>query len=74
MADVQDNGFNLKPAVQSSSEEDAKKPEYWVDFYNSSHEHSYVNLVRGHFTHLDNYSENFVDFLNECLIMDVSQR
>ena len=73
MADVEDNGFNLKPA-HSSEEEDALQPEYWVDFYKTSHEHSLINLARGHFTDLGNYSEQFMDFLNECLTMDVSMR
>ena len=51
MADVEDNGFNLKAAALSSSEEeDAKHPEYWVDFYKTSHEMNFENLVRGHFT------------------------
>lgn len=74
MADVEDNGFNLKPAAHSSDEEDAKKPEYWVDFYKTSHDFNLMNLARGHFTDLGNYSEHFLDFLNECLIMDVSHR
>ena len=75
MADVEDNGFNLRAAaVASSDEEDAKNPEYWVDFYKTSHEQTFANLVRGHFSALDHYSENFLDFLSECLIMDVSQR
>ena len=73
MADVEDNGFNLKPA-HSSDDEDNLQPEYWVDFYKTSHEHSFINLARGHFTDLGIYSEQFLDFLNECLIMDVSQR
>lgn len=73
MADVEDNGFNLR-AAQSSSEEDAKHPEYWVDFYKTNHEHSFGNLASGQFTHLERYSETFLDFLSECLIMDVSQR
>ena len=75
MADVEDNGFNLRPAHGGSSEEeDTKKPDYWVDFYKTSHEHNYSNLARGHFSNLDNYSEQFLDFLNECLIMDVTHR
>ena len=75
MADVEDNGFNLKRPVQSSDEEDeTKNPEYWVNFYKQSHDHNYLNLARGYFTNLESYSENFIDFLNECLIMDVSQR
>lgn len=73
MADVEGKGFNLR-AANSSSEEDTKQPEYWVDFYKTSHEHSFVNLVRGQFTDLERYSEPFLDFLTECLIMDVSQR
>lgn len=72
MADVEDNGFNLKHPAHSSDEEDANHPEYWVDFYKTSFEHSFINLARGNFTDLGNYSENFLDFLNECLIMDVS--
>lgn len=73
MADVEDTGFNLQLAA-SSDEEDAKKPDYWVDFYKTSHEPDFANLVRGHFTALDNYSEQFLDLLNECLILDVSKR
>lgn len=73
MADVEDNGFNLNVAA-SSDDDDTNQPEYWVDFYKQSHEHNFVNLARGNFTALDNYSEHFLDFLNECLIMDVSQR
>ena len=73
MADVEDNGFNLR-AAHSSSEEDAKHPEYWVDFYKTSYEHNFINLVRCQFTHLERYSEPFLDMLSECLVMDVSQR
>lgn len=72
MADVEDNGFNLKPAAHSSDEDETKNPEYWVDFYKTSFEHNFINLARGNFTDLGNYSEHFLDFLNECLIMDVS--
>ena len=73
MADVEGNGFNLR-AAHSSSDEDPKQPDHWVDFYKQSHEHTFSNLVRGQFTHLERYSETFIDFLTECLIMDVSQR
>ena len=74
MADVDDSGFNLRPTHNngSSEEEDAKKGDYWVDFYKTSHEHNFTNLARGHFSNLDHFSELFLDFLNECLVMDVT--
>ena len=54
MADVEDNGFNLKrPDASSDEGADTKNPEYWVDFYKQSHEHDFVNLAQGHFTNLE---------------------
>jgi len=49
-------------------------PEYWVDFYKSSPDQDFYNLAKGHFTALDSYSEQFLDLLSECLVMDVSKR
>ena len=44
----------------------------WVDFYSSTNTADFCHLINCGFTNIDNFSPNFIDFLQECLIMDVN--
>jgi hypothetical protein len=44
----------------------------WVDFYSSTNSADFCRLVNCGFTNIDNFSTNFIDFLQECLMMDVN--
>lgn len=56
-----------------SSESEGQR-DNWVDFYASSNAADFQALINCHFTALDNFSANFIDFLKECLMMDVNAR
>lgn len=45
-----------------------------MDFYQSTNVADYWSLISCKFASLDHLSSNFVDFLKECLQMDVNQR
>ena len=44
----------------------------WVDFYSSTNTADFRHLINCGFTNIDNFSPNFIDFLQECLMMDVN--
>jgi len=44
----------------------------WVDFYSSTNTEDFCHLINCGFTNIDNFSPNFIDFLQECLMMDVN--
>jgi hypothetical protein len=46
----------------------------WVDFYQANNSADFGHLINCGFTNIDNFSPNFIDFLQECLMMDVNER
>ena len=48
--------------------------ENWVNFYQARNKGDYANLISLKHTSLENLSENFIDFLSECLKLDVTDR
>ena len=69
----QSRGVN-SDSNQSSNESTKREVERWVDFYLPQNSYDFANLANGSFADFTNFSESFLDFLQECLVMDVTQR
>lgn len=68
------NADESEDSDEPSNESTKREREHWVDFYITNNDYDFANLVNGSFADFSNFSELFLDFLQECLVMDVTER